>query len=165
MTRQEFIDEIDDFDALTNFCLDVNCSLCDDVYDEEAWNDDIDESLCETAQNNSWRDMLDILQEYYRISGCGWYRRDDYGEWYCLDDDDFTAYKECILHYGDDNDIWDDEEEEEEPTASYANQEDIAPLETEDISIDDLFLSGIEALQTRQGEDTSEVDFNSLFYT
>ena len=45
MTRNEFLDTVNDWYELIEFCNDVGCSYCDDVYSEESMNDDINERL------------------------------------------------------------------------------------------------------------------------
>ena len=161
MTRREFIDNIHYWSELLDFCSDTGCDYCDDIYDAEQWNSCIDDDVYEMARNSSWRTILDVLQGYDELSGYDYYRRDDYGEWHGLDEDDLSSYKDDILNWGDDREIW-DEDEEEEPPVYYVNPEDVTPLEAEDISMDDLFLSGIEALKIKQNDDSTEADFNSL---
>lgn len=161
MTRQEFIDNIHYWSELIEFCSDNGCDYCEDIYSSDAWNDYVDDDVAEMAGNDGWRVILDVLQGYDELSGYDYYRRNDYGEWIGLDDDDFESYKDDVCGWMDDNDYW-DEEDEEEPPVSYVNPEDVTPLEAEDVSMDDLFLSGIEALKTKQNEDSAEADFNSL---
>ena len=161
MTRQEFIDNIHYWSELIEFCSDNGCDYCEDIYDSDAWNDYVNDDVAEMARNDGWRDILGVLQEYDELSGYDYYRRNDYGEWIGLDDDDFESYKDDVCGWMDDNDYW-DEEDEEEPPVSYVNPEDVTPLEAEDVSMDDLFLSGIEALKIKQNDDSTEADFNSL---
>ena len=161
MTRQEFIDDIYYWSELIDFCSDNGCDYCEDIYDSETWNDYVDDDVAEMAINYGWRDILSALQGYDEISGYDYYRRNDYGEWIGLDHDDFEALKDDVCGWMDDNDYW-DEEDEEEPPVSYVNPEDVTPLEAEDVSMDDLFLSGIEALKIKQNDDSTEADFNSL---
>ena len=162
MTRREFINDVQYWSDLLDFCSDEGCDYCEDVYSSDQWNDWIDDNMYDWARNNGWREILRILQDYDELTGYDYYRKDEYGDWYGLDDNDFESYKNDVLEYMDDNDYW-DEEEEEKPPAPYVSPEDIAPLETEDISIDDLFLSGIEALKTSQDTGFNEADLNSLF--
>lgn len=162
MTRQEFIDNIQYWSELLEFCSDEGCNYCEDIYDSDQWNDSINDDVYEMAGTSSWRTILDVLQGYDDLSGYDYYRRDDYGEWHGLDEDDFSEYKYDVLGWGDDGEIWDEDEEEEEPPVPYINPEDVTPLEAEDVSMNDLFLSGIEALKTKQDDDSTEADFNSL---
>ena len=161
MTRQEFIDNIHYWSELIEFCSDNGCNYCEDIYDSDAWNDYVNDDVAEMARHDGWRDILGVLQEYDELSGYDYYRRNDYGEWIGLDDDDFESYKDDVCGWMDNNDYW-DEEDEEAPPVSYVNPEDVTPLEAEDVSMDDLFLSGIEALKIKQNDDSPEADFNSL---
>lgn len=168
MTRQEFIDDVKYWDELIEFCSDNECDYCNDIYNSEAWNDCIDDDVSEMARNNGWRDILDTLQEYNELSGFAYYRRTAYRDWVGLDDDDFDAYKDDVCEWMDRNGCWDEDEEEDEeeevqPTP-YANPEDSAPLDAEDVSLDDLLLSGIEALKASQNTVSDEADFNSLLF-
>lgn len=61
------------------------------------------------------------------------------GEFEGLNDEDFTSYKDDVLDWGDNNDIWDDDEEdddEEEGSQPY-DTEDEVPLG--DMSFEELF--------------------------
>ena len=95
----------------------------------------------------TWREILDTLQGYDGDSGYDYYLKNDYGEFEGLGIyEDFTSYKDDVLDWGDDNDIWDeddeDEDEDEEPQP-YIDPEDAIPLEIEDISIEELLSSNI----------------------
>lgn len=112
MTRQQFIDEVNDWWELIDFCNDEGCSYCDDVYSEESRDDYINEKLVDMARNaDSWSELLDILNDI--ATGFDYYSRDDYGEWYGLGDYEFNEYRDNVLEWGDDNDIWEEEEEDE----------------------------------------------------
>lgn len=161
MTRQEFINNIHYWSELIEFCSDNGCNYCEDIYDSDAWNDYVNDDVAEMARNDGWRDIFGVLQVYDELYGYDYYRRNDYGEWIGLDGDDFESYKNDVCGWMDDNDYWDEEDEEEHPV-SYVNPEDVTPLEAEDVSMDDLFLSGIEALKIKQNDDSPEADFNSL---
>lgn len=122
MTRQQFIEEVADWYELIDFCNDEGCGYCDDVYSEESQDDYINEQLVDMARNaDSWSELLDALNDI--ITGYDYYRRDDYGEWYGLDDYEFNEYKDDVLGWGDDNDIW-EEEEEEEPLPDEDDEDD-----------------------------------------
>ena len=164
MTRQEFIDYVTTWSDLLEFCYNENCYYCEDVYDSNQWNGCIDDEVGEIITNNNWREVLRILQEYDDLSGYDYYRKDDYGEWHELDDDDFDAYKDDVLEWGDNNDIWeeDEEEEEEEPRPKYVNPEETIPLELEDVSMDDLFMAGIEVLNTSQNTVSDDAELKDL---
>ena len=134
MTRQEFIDSINYWGELIEFCYDNGCDYCDDLYDEDQWNRCVEDDAYEIIRNGSWRDVLSTLQDYENLSGYEFYRRDEYGERYGLDNNDFDQYKNDILAWADDNGIWgDDEGKSSQPY----DTEDEVPLE--DISFEELF--------------------------
>lgn len=162
MTRQEFIDDITTWGDLFDFCSDEGCYICDGIYDSDDWNSCIDDEVYEIARNNTWRVVLSILQDYDDQSGYDYHARNDYGEWHGLDDDDFDAYKDDVLEWGDNQDVWGEEDEEEEPRPKYVNPEDTIPLELEDVSIDDLFMAGIKVLNTSQNTVSDEVELEDL---
>lgn len=116
MTRQEFIDSIDNYSELKEFCYDNDCNILEDVYDEEARDEMVNEWLVDWARNDSWKELRDRLDnindDYY------WYRYDDcYDEWVGLNDyEDFDNYKNEVLEWADEYGCWDDPEDEEEET-------------------------------------------------
>ena len=147
MKRQEFIDEVCYWYQLIDFCSDEGCDFCENIYSDEERDDAINEDLYEWVRNMTWREILDTLQGYDGDSGYDYYLKNDYGEFEGLNNyEDFTSYKDDVLDWGDDNDIWDeddeDEDEDEEPQP-YIDPEDTTPLETEDISIEELLSSNI----------------------
>lgn len=110
MTRTEFIDEINDFYELINFCDDVRCYLLEDVISADSRDEIIDESLVDLARNNTWQDLFSILDGYRDNSGYDYYEYDEYyGEWRPAD---FDYWKEQVAEWGDDNDAWGEDEEE-----------------------------------------------------
>lgn len=134
MTRQEFIDSINYWDELIEFCSDKGCDYCDDLHDAYQWDNCIEDDVREIIRNSGWRDVLSTLQDYEDLSGYEFYRRDEYGDWYGLDNNDFDQYKNDILAWADDNGIWNDDEEE--GSQPYDTEDEI-PLE--DISFEELF--------------------------
>lgn len=142
MTRNEFLNDVITFGELKDFCYDYDCTMLEDVYDEEGRDDYINECLMDWARDDSWQELYSRLDGI--PTGYDWYRYDDYGEWCGLDDGDFEEYKDDVLEWGDDNDIWDEDEEEddtdifaEEIDADMADEED-EPVEDEDFSVDAL---------------------------
>ena len=69
-----------------------------------------------------------------------------------INDDDFENYKNDVLDWADNREVWDEEEEEEDPEL-YVNPEDKIPVEAEDVSMDELFASGISALSMKDIEE------------
>lgn len=118
MTRQQFIDEVNDWWELIDFCNEYECSYCEDVYSEESRDDYINEDLVDMARNaDSWSSLLDILNDI--TTGYDYYRRTDYDDWEGLGDYEFNDYKNDVLEWADNNEIWEDDEEEALPEVDY----------------------------------------------
>lgn len=151
MTRQEFIDNVTTWYELIDFCYNVNCDYCNDVYSVDSRDDCINEDLVDMAQNAyDWQELLEVLQNI--PTGYDYYIRDDYGEWSGTDDGDYTFddYKDDVLEWMDINDCWNggDEEVEEEPAPDDdEDPEDEESVEEEDVSIAELFTTCNSKLQ------------------
>lgn len=108
MTRQEFIEDVNDFWDLKEFCYENNLDTCDNIYDAESYNDFINECVIDWARQDNWWELLQRLADLPR--NYDWYYCGDY-DW---EEADFQDFKDEVLdemdRYGD----WDEEEEEEE---------------------------------------------------
>ena len=111
MTRNEFIDNITEWYELKDFCSDFDCDVCEDIYDDDDYDDIVEEDIRDAIADYGWRDIRDFLGNL--PSGYYYYRRNSAFDYDGLDDDDFEDYKEDVLEWGDDYGAWDDEEEEE----------------------------------------------------
>ena len=120
MTRNEFIDNITEWYELKDFCSDFDCDVCEDIYDDDDYDDIVEEDIRDAIADYGWRDIRDFLGNL--PSGYYYYRRNSAFDYDGLDDDDFEDYKEDVLEWGDDYGAWDEEE----------------TIEEEDFSIDDL---------------------------
>lgn len=142
MTRQEF-EDISTWRELIDFCNDYSCSYCDDVCSEDVRDSYINYSLEYMARENNWTNLRDTLNDI--PTGYDYYRKNDYGDWYGLDDNDLEDYKSDIFDWADENGIFDDDEEDgEEPW--YVDDEEFTPPK-ESISITDLIKSCNSKLQ------------------
>lgn len=185
MTRQEFLDNVENFSDLIVFCCDEGCDICDDVVDSDYWDEWIDDNLVDWARNDSWRDLMSRLNELDEDSGYTFYIYDDY---YCeykgVDDDgdDFDRYKSEVLDWADEHGCWeeDEEEEEEEEPAPYRpygfsdtseeEEEDEDPTPDEDCSFDDLIAVAVgcvasfneETIRKAQEEDRVFMEFQKF---
>lgn len=135
MTRAEFIEDINSFYDLIDFCRDYECSYCDDIYDEDARDEAINEELMDWARDNDWQQLYILLDNI--PTGYEYYHYTD-GEWYGLDDGDIDDWKDDVLEWGDDNEIWEDDEEEP-PEDDFQDEDDGLEVEPEPISIGELF--------------------------
>ena len=131
MTRNEFLESVVYWSELIDFCNDVGCSYCEDIFDEDGMNDYINERLIDWAREDSWQDLHARLDDI--PSGYDYYLLDDYGEWQGLGDSDFDSYKDDVLEWMDSNGYWDEDDDEDE-----LDDEDEAPFEDE--PVDDEFV-------------------------
>lgn len=109
MTRQEFLDNIEDFSDLLNFCSEYGLYTMEDVIDNVS--ECVSEDLREYAYEFSWTEIRDWLNGIE--DGGSWYRRDGCFD-YCCIDDCFDEWKGYVLQDADEDGVFDDEEEEEE---------------------------------------------------
>lgn len=132
MTRTAFINEIEYWYELKEFCNDEGCDYLDEISSGYDIREDVNEFLVEYARDYNWRELRDSLDNvpeddaYYRVNGFG-----DYDE---LDDyDDFDTTKSRILEWADEEEVFDPEEDEEEvfetePEECEKNEEDNEPI-------------------------------------
>lgn len=172
MTRNQFIEEVNCWSELRDFCYDYECSYCDDVYDDDQKDDYFNSELVEYARNaGDWRNMLGYLQDI--PTGYDYYIKDDYDDWREADDDDFSTYKDDILEWGDNNEVWDEEEEEyydpdgEEVDESYYEEneeEELAEEPEEGCTLGELFSASASKLQIiEQFEEKKREEENKFF--
>lgn len=158
MTRNEFLEDVTTFGELKGFCFDVDCDLLDDVHDDGTRDDYINECLIDWAREDSWQDLWSRLDAI--PTGYDWYCDAGYGEWYGLDDSDFDSYRNDVLGWADDNDVWDeDEEEADESDENFENEpeDDELALEEEDFSVGDLISMCVVAFDTIQSEEARRI--------
>lgn len=161
MRRQDFIDNVTTWSELIIFCYNEDCDICEDIYSEEARDEDVDNNLVDLARNHTWQELLDILLHDIP-TGSDYYYRGDWGDWHEADDDLFEDRKQDVIDWMDDNGYWDDEDDEDEDEEIFDaidtefpdDEEDLEPIEPEDISFTDLFTSCSQKLKTI--EDTQE---------
>lgn len=164
MTRDEFINDIQSWEELINFCDNNDCDICDDIYDESGRDDLLNERLQEKAGEVArWQELWEWLDNIPEDSD--YYREAGYYDFEPVDNDDFDSYKEEVLEWADDNDIWDEEEEaeedEEDPVTSDGDEDadDGFTAEAEPISIGELMTvcnSQIQKITENTAEDTAD---------
>lgn len=166
MTRNEFIEEVNSWQELIDFCNDEGCSYCEDVYDEYVRDEYIDDMLVDMARNaEGWKDLYGELENI--PTGDGYYIRNDYGEWEEADDYEFDEYKENVLEWADDREVWDDDEEEEDEDCEEL-EDDAEEVIEEAFTVSELFTSCASGYQKiERAEDEAEKqaveDFEKLF--
>lgn len=111
MTRQEFIENVNDWYDLKDFCADNGCDILDDVYDEDGMDSEIEYYIGEYRGDYTWREFRDMLSDI--PTGYEFYREDDAFDWVGLDDSDFRDYKENVLDWMDDGEYWEEDEDDD----------------------------------------------------
>lgn len=165
MTRSEFLDNITEWYELKDFCNDFDCDVCEDIYDDDDYDDCVEEDIRDAIADYGWRDIRDFLGNL--PGGYDYYRRNSTLDYDGLGDDDFEDYKEDVLEWGDDCGVWEDEEEEEcaEDDDILGSQEEEPDeeesVEEEDFSVGDLIgMCGVVfvAIQNDEAEKQKEDD-------
>lgn len=152
MTRQEFIDDITTFAELKEFCYDHDCELLDDVYDQEQLDDEINAWVDDNHRDYMWNELRDYFDNI--PTGYDYYRQTDVMEYEGLDHTDFQLFKNEVLEWSDDNEVWDEDEEngedadgdftwwpfdeEDEPEEEKEEEEELV-VEDEDFGVGELF--------------------------
>ena len=98
MTRSEFLDNITEWYELKDFCNDFDCDVCEDIYDDDDYDDCVEEDIRDAIADYGWRDIRDFLGNL--PSGYDYYRRNSTLDYDGLGDDDFEDYKEDVLEWG-----------------------------------------------------------------
>lgn len=153
MTRREFLESVNDFYDLITFCNDNGCDICEDLYDDDEYDEAIENDIRDTVGDYSWRDFRDYLSDL--PTGYDWYRRD--GEFdYVGVDHDFDEYKADVLRWADDEgDIWDEDDEEEEEDDEEYDDEDLV-FEESDISMEDMMKAGFSQVSAFLAQNAEE---------
>ena len=109
MTRDEFLDNVNDFYDLVDFCNENSLSTCDYLLSDGSFDDWVDEQLEQWARYDRWWEVKDKLNDL--PSGYDWYDT----EWSVegLSSSDFDDWKEKVLEEADLVNVWDDAEPED----------------------------------------------------
>ena len=111
MTRGEFVEQITSWPELLEFCYDNDCSVCEDIIPHERLAGNIAEDFTDYGDEYDWTDIrrwindIDDDADYYYRSGSFEYESVD---------NQFDTYKDDVLEWGDDVDIWDFEDEDDD---------------------------------------------------
>lgn len=89
MTKSEFIEEMrGDIWALYEFCSNNGYDyFYEDLYSDDSRTDRINEEMYDRAGDTDWEDMRSWLNNLESSGNYDWWRTDDWGEWYGVDDD------------------------------------------------------------------------------
>lgn len=145
MTRSEFLSDVRDFWDLRDFCCDADSYYFDDIFEEGAKDEYVNEYLSNLGRNPDWKDVKDYLNDVPDRES-EWYRLDDYAGFMALNDHDFINMKNEVMEWAEDNDIFDEEPEPEE------EEDDDYEVKAEPISTEFLFA----ACKEESGDGTSE---------
>ena len=151
MTRDEFVNDVNTWWELKDFCMEHDCSVMDDFFDSDYLDEYLDREIEDWSQNMSWTTLRDKLNEIE--TGYDWYCWDGYGDIAPMDEDDLDYYKDDILSWGDDHDIWDVEDEELEPDDEFEDEL-CEPEDDEDEAVEEPF-SVFELIVSCQSEVTN----------
>jgi len=117
MTREEWINDIEDLGDLRTWCIDngVFEDTMYDIYDDYEVDDEINDDVANCG--DSWSCLRDYLNDI--PTGYNWYRRDGSFDYVGLVRGDFLNLKQEVLDYLDNYGGFFDDEEEEEESASF----------------------------------------------
>lgn len=116
MTREEF-DSITTIEELLDAASDVGCDdIADSIYSSDARDDILNERMCNSVGDYTWREMLGLLNEWEDEGGYDWYFYNEWGDFRPITDgdDDFDNLKEELYEYMSENDYFEDDEEFDE---------------------------------------------------
>lgn len=101
MTRNEFINDIDTWWDLIDFCREEDCDVCEDVISDDDLSDYIEEDIENAAHDGmSWQEIRDRLNDL--DTSYDYYVNDGYMIYNGLDnDDDFEEFKSNVLDWMD----------------------------------------------------------------
>lgn len=138
MTRQIFIDTINDWSELIDFCNDNDCDVCVDIFDGCSMDEEINNAIDGYVRDYDWYNLRDMLNDI--PTGYDYYCQNSSFDWDGMDENDFRNYKDDVITWMDNEGYWDEEEDnyEEEDLSYEDEQEDAPPIEEEDFSVGDL---------------------------
>lgn len=147
MTREFFLENINDMWELQEFCDSNNLYTMEDIRDSESWNEYIDESLVDWARENTWNDLLSILRDVEENAGYDYYEWDeDYGRYTPVDFDDM---KDRVLSDADYEECWDNEDENEDDNEYDAESDSLdEECAEDDCTIEDMLAESLCYVQS-----------------
>lgn len=150
MTKREFIDDINDFYDLIDFCNQHGCYECEDIVDDDEYDDMVDDDLHESAGDDSWRQIRDWLADL--PTGYDFYLRRGMFDFVGIDYE-FEEYKSRVLDWADSEGVWDDDEEEEDDEE---DDDDDLDFEESDISMEDMMKAGFAQASAILAQDAAK---------
>ncbi len=135
MTANEFLENVNEWWELKDFCSETGCDYCDDIVDKYTLDEDVEYALSEYHCDYNWREIRDLLNDI--PTGYDFYRCNGSFDYVGLDGEDFESLKEDVYDWAFLNGYFDDEEEDEEVEDGSSEPEE-DPVEDEDFSVSDL---------------------------
>lgn len=136
MTRQEFIDEVENIDQLLSVAADYDYEF-DEVYTEDQYDDEINDQL--RNDDGSWKDVRDWLNNL--PDGSDFYVKDRWGEWEGRGYGEIDDLKEQFLNWADEvGEVFEEEDDEEydEEFPDDSEPEAEEPEPEPDLTLDDI---------------------------
>ena len=140
MDRITFLEDVGTWPELLMFCGNIGYDTSE-IYDNETRDEEIESDLRDRVFDDCWQEIRDWLYDLCDSSRGDYWRRDDYGDWYRMDDDDFDAWKRDVLEYADENELFDpedDEDEDDNEPYEFPSEPEAPPVET-GVTLDELF--------------------------
>ena len=144
MTRNEFLEDINDWESLIDFAAEIECDACDDLVLGENLSGRISDDLNDYAYDYDWTDIRRWLIDIRDGHDC--YNRSGSFEYSVLDEDDFDEYKSDVLRFADRYNYWDEEEDfddvedyDDDEDCEEEDEEDDFEVPEEEFSVSDLF--------------------------
>lgn len=163
MTRAEFLENVNDFIDLREFCNDNGCDYCEYVYTYEERDDLINEDIDYYQRYESWREVFRYLEGIDMDSRADWWSNED--GWAALSDEDFERYKSDVLQWADqrggifdEEEVYDPEDLAVENTSASEPEEEIEPFEAEDFSCGELWSAAAAVYATENARIEEETE-------
>lgn len=142
MTKQEFIDRVNDFEDLLNFCsnesIENDLDWYYDIYDYNEMREEVERDITEALNSNYWYDIRDMLND---IPDRGvYFERSDILMYNCIDDD-FDQFKDDVLQYANAHELWEEDETESETEAFTDTDYNTLLVADEPFSLEELLFS------------------------
>lgn len=137
MTRNEFLENVHDWESLIDFASEIECDVCDELVLGENLSGRIADDLDDYAYDYDWTDIRRWLMDIRDGHDC--YNREGSFEYTVLDDEDFDGYKSDVLSFADRYNYWDEEDLDDEDDEEEEDEEDDFEVPEEEFSVSDLF--------------------------
>ena len=112
MTKDEFYDEVTDFDELIEFCYNHGCSyIVEDLRKSDDFDSWVWDQLEDLRSSWYWYDLRSALDELEAPSG-DYFLPGDGLEYSELGARDLDNYMDDVIDWGNEEDFWDEDDEE-----------------------------------------------------